>query len=177
MPITHTFVSGKSDGGDATLVRPSNWNATHTVGGYDIERYTTGDIALTSTSMVAVSGPGDLVVAAATGDLLLIWLSCRATAVDADSIGLDMATMVSGSPVTFLSSLNGTALTTGVTGWYITGDAAAAPHGGGPHFYVVQSGDLSGGNVTLRLYARVSGNRTLGGSSTIPLEFGVKNLS
>jgi hypothetical protein len=31
MPITHTFVSAKSDGGDATLVRPSDWNASHTV--------------------------------------------------------------------------------------------------------------------------------------------------
>jgi hypothetical protein len=29
MPITHTFVSGKADGGDSTLVRPSNWNADH----------------------------------------------------------------------------------------------------------------------------------------------------
>lgn len=27
--ITHTFVSAKADGGDATLVRPSNWNDTH----------------------------------------------------------------------------------------------------------------------------------------------------
>lgn len=29
MSITHTFVSGISDGSDATLVRPSNWNAAH----------------------------------------------------------------------------------------------------------------------------------------------------
>jgi hypothetical protein len=29
MPITHAFVSAKSDGGDSTLVRPSNWNADH----------------------------------------------------------------------------------------------------------------------------------------------------
>lgn len=28
--ITHTFVSAKADGGDATLVRPSNWNAALT---------------------------------------------------------------------------------------------------------------------------------------------------
>lgn len=28
--IKHRFVSGKSDGGDATLVRPSNWNDVHT---------------------------------------------------------------------------------------------------------------------------------------------------
>lgn len=31
MPITHPFVSGKSDGGDATLVKPSDWNAGHVV--------------------------------------------------------------------------------------------------------------------------------------------------
>lgn len=29
MPITHAFTSAKSDGGDATLVRPSDWNADH----------------------------------------------------------------------------------------------------------------------------------------------------
>lgn len=28
--IKHAFTSAKGDGGDATLVRPSNWNATHT---------------------------------------------------------------------------------------------------------------------------------------------------
>lgn len=28
--IKHAFVSAKGDGGDATLVRPSNWNAAHT---------------------------------------------------------------------------------------------------------------------------------------------------
>lgn len=30
MPVKHPFVSAKADGGDATLVRPSNWNADHT---------------------------------------------------------------------------------------------------------------------------------------------------
>ena len=30
MAIKHAFTSEKSDGGDATLVRPSNWNADHT---------------------------------------------------------------------------------------------------------------------------------------------------
>lgn len=29
MPISHSFVSTKSDSGDTTLVRPSNWNADH----------------------------------------------------------------------------------------------------------------------------------------------------
>jgi len=27
--VTHLFVSAKADGADATLVRPSNWNAAH----------------------------------------------------------------------------------------------------------------------------------------------------
>jgi hypothetical protein len=31
MSITHTFVSGIADGADATRVRPSNWNAAHTI--------------------------------------------------------------------------------------------------------------------------------------------------
>jgi hypothetical protein len=31
MGIKHPFVSGKTDGGDSTLVQPSNWNAAHTI--------------------------------------------------------------------------------------------------------------------------------------------------
>ena len=31
LSLTHTFVSAKADGGDSTLVRPSNWNAEHTI--------------------------------------------------------------------------------------------------------------------------------------------------
>lgn len=31
MGIKHPFVSGKADGGDTTLVQPSNWNANHTI--------------------------------------------------------------------------------------------------------------------------------------------------
>lgn len=31
MGIKHPFVSGKADGGDNTLVQPSNWNANHTI--------------------------------------------------------------------------------------------------------------------------------------------------
>ena len=29
--VTHKFVSGIADGGDATLVRPSNWNDEHSI--------------------------------------------------------------------------------------------------------------------------------------------------
>lgn len=33
LAVTHPFVSGKSDGADATLVQPSNWNASHSLSG------------------------------------------------------------------------------------------------------------------------------------------------
>lgn len=33
LAVTHPFVSGKTDGGDATQVQPSNWNAGHTLTG------------------------------------------------------------------------------------------------------------------------------------------------
>lgn len=33
--VTHAFVSGKTDDSDASLVRPSNWNADHTITGID----------------------------------------------------------------------------------------------------------------------------------------------
>lgn len=31
MPVIHPYVSAIADGGDATLVQPSNWNANHTL--------------------------------------------------------------------------------------------------------------------------------------------------
>ena len=36
MTLNHAFVSGKADGGDATLARASNWNAGHVVGAYGV---------------------------------------------------------------------------------------------------------------------------------------------
>lgn len=36
MGVKHAFVSGVADGGDATLVRPVDWNALHTVEGFEL---------------------------------------------------------------------------------------------------------------------------------------------
>ena len=49
LSVTHQFVSAIADGADATLVRPSNWNATHT---------------LTGTASVAQGGTGLSTIAA-----------------------------------------------------------------------------------------------------------------
>ena len=47
MSVVHAFSSGKADGGDATLVQPSNWNAAHSL--TDIELKVSGtQIAVTA---------------------------------------------------------------------------------------------------------------------------------
>lgn len=53
MAITHTKVSAKSDDADATLVRPTDWNASHTIS--DQFLGATGDKNLTP---AATSGDG-----------------------------------------------------------------------------------------------------------------------
>ena len=57
MPLTvvHPFVSGKADSSDTSLVRPSNWNASHSVSG---------------TVDVANGGTGQTTEAAAIGALV-----------------------------------------------------------------------------------------------------------
>lgn len=53
MTITHTFTSPKADGADATLVRPSNWNDTHTIAaGYEFIRKAT--VTLTDAQILAL---------------------------------------------------------------------------------------------------------------------------
>lgn len=52
--VTHPFVSAIPDGVDATLVRPSNWNATHSITGVlDVINGGTG----TGTPSI-IAGPG-----------------------------------------------------------------------------------------------------------------------
>jgi hypothetical protein len=73
--VKHPFVSGIADGGDATLVRPSNWNAAHVWptnstlgnlaladGDFAIHFYEialTGELALAGTAEISVLGWND----------------------------------------------------------------------------------------------------------------------
>ncbi len=142
---------------------------------YDINTYTAGNITNSGTTPTAVSGPTDLVVAAAAGDLLVVGISALVNNTTNVSIGFDFATIVSAAPVNYLSSATGTPITIGVLQWFCFLSVAAKV--GGSYPYVVQAGDLSGGNVTLRLYARVSsGSRVLDATATSPLVTWTANL-
>jgi hypothetical protein len=75
--ITHSFVSGKSDGEDAAVVRPSNWNDAHTVG-YSIQTIT-GTDTIVATKDVVICGGGTYTVtlpsAAGTGSPIYVLLN------------------------------------------------------------------------------------------------------
>ena len=66
MGVTHTFVSTIEDGGDATLVRPSNWNATHTVSIADGDIDTSADVLLINVGIV-IDGGGDVITTGSKG--------------------------------------------------------------------------------------------------------------
>lgn len=140
---------------------------------YDIQSYTGGDISLTSTTPVAVSGPSDLIVRASTGDMIFLGIVAMPTAATAQSMRFDYATMVSGSPVNYLSSGNGTPLAV-PPHWYI--GSAEVVTAQGHHPYIVQSSDISSGTVTFRLYYSVSGTRTVNADSTQPLILSAINI-
>jgi len=93
--IKHTFVSAKTDGGDTTLVRPSNWNAEHTVDQYlDIPDVATpaapsvGTLRLFAKTRAARAtlnsiGPSGVDVAyqpAFFGNTVMMWLPSATTA-------------------------------------------------------------------------------------------------
>jgi hypothetical protein len=53
MPVTHPFVSAISDDGDATLVRPSNWNADHSFPDKNVFLEAPGSVTLATTGMMS----------------------------------------------------------------------------------------------------------------------------
>src|SRR5262245_35045746 len=52
MPVTHTFVSAIADGADATLVRPTNWNADHAFPDKNVFLQGPGSVTLATTGIM-----------------------------------------------------------------------------------------------------------------------------
>jgi hypothetical protein len=117
---------------------------------------TSGSITLNSTSWANVDTGLDLTVKAVVGDVLQVNITGLAGSAS-PAIGFDAVTLVSGSPVTSVSGSD--ASDYGFIFVPALGDTPIS----GTIQYVVQSGDISGGNVTLRLRYKTSSatNRTL----------------
>ena len=66
MPITHLFASAKSDGADATLVQPGDWNAAHVSSDPVSAIVAAGAIANTETVVTSVTMPANTMAAGTT---------------------------------------------------------------------------------------------------------------
>lgn len=115
-------------------------------GAWQQVRYAGGNITITATTNSNLPSVSAITVAAVTGDILEVAVNGLWGA-EAPNAFLDVATMVSGSPVNYIS---GGALQ-GVAGWVGPSSGFAMPTG--TMIYTVQAGDISGGNVVLQLRA------------------------
>jgi hypothetical protein len=90
--VTHTFVDSQPDGPDSTIVRPSNWNATHTITGTvdaTLMPALTGDVT-TSAGSVATTIAANAVTNAKfrqSAGLSLVGVTGSVTANVADIVG------------------------------------------------------------------------------------------
>lgn len=143
---------------------------------YDIERYTGGDITVNSTSAGAdMAGVSDVVVAAATGDLLMIGLSMRSEGNPSGGGRVDVK-FITGSTENYVSSLGTSPSAQGISAW-IMGITSGGVKASGEVPYVVQAADISGGNVTLSLRSWVSSSSWVAAADAdAPLLFWVRNL-
>jgi hypothetical protein len=116
---------------------------------------TSGNLAKNSTTFVDVDNGMDMTIAAAAGDVLEAGLLARWAG--STYAVFDFVTVVAGSPVNSI-----TAETTAGTGLAnsLWGSSTASTVGGRKR-YVVQTGDLSSGTVTLRLRVFCGGAITI----------------
>lgn len=143
---------------------------------YDIERYTAGDITISTTTAGAdLSGVADVVVAAATGDLLMVGASARVESSNTSSLRFDVK-FITGATENYVSSLTTTPAGQGISAWFLFASEEYQLSGEIP--YVVQAADISGGNCTLSLRAWLSGaqNWVISADSDAPVLFWVRNL-
>jgi hypothetical protein len=144
-------------------------------------KYVTGDISVTSnTAGAALSGPSTLSIAAVTGDVLEVSVSTRTVTGNAVAANrMDVATIVSAAAVNYLSTGSGTPASTGISALAQLVSTTILMNRGCTVQYVVQAGDISGGNVELGLRSwnsAASQTVVVAGGSNTPLDFAVKNL-
>lgn len=132
---------------------------------------TSGDISATSGAFASL---GDLTIAAVIGDVLVIEPDIVCTT-GADT-QFEAATRVSGADVSYWSSGTGTSRWPGgLGGWYVHSTTVA--NFAAPGRYTVAAGDISGGLVTARLYARSTGaTRTIKADSVYPMRWALYNI-
>lgn len=166
----------RSTAGVVTVVE----GGTPTAFGKDYQRVdvTSGNIALNATAITGISAT-DITLTAASGDLIEYGVSARIES-EAQHVGFDVYTVVSSTLTNpfgpgLSATLSGAG---GVPGWWTPAGIAQSLTLSGTITRTLVSGDISGGNVTLRLcYAKVNTSaRTVNATSGVPLIVWAKNL-
>lgn len=141
-------------------------------------RRTAGDFSPTpsQTAWSNFDTATDVVLVAESGDVIEASVSAFVNNQNGE-VNLDVVTVVSGSPVrAFSTGAAETAGTNGVSGWYKSDNIFGQMTGS--ILYVLQSGDISAGTVTLRLRVRsgTAAAKAIRASTTTPFAWWVKNL-
>lgn len=139
-----------------------------------------GDVSINSATFTNVDTGLDLTVSAAAGDVLALTLMARVHVASGTIFFVaDFHTMVSGSPVNSVAADAAAGTTNAGCPAWSTGTVRTAANGythlSGTKLYTVQAGDISGGNVTLRLRAFDGGAVTVAANDPY-LYVAVQNL-
>lgn len=137
---------------------------------------TSGTITVNGTSWANLDTGLDLAITAATGDIIQVGISAAWNS-EAVNAGLDVVSLVSAAPVNSLATgATPSDSNHGIAGWFGGSGVVATP--GSSVMYTLQSGDISGGTVTLRLRVRTltAANKTLNATAPLPLAWWAKNL-
>lgn len=158
---TNGLPTGGTDGQVLTKLSSTDYDAdweTPAGGGggsvtASVRRATGSGMAVNSTTWTDLNTALDLTLAAATGDWVTAEPMGAWSTTGATFGAMDIVTVVAGSPVT--SFATGGAPSNTSFGTYAWGGPTStfAPFGGALR-YQLQSGDISGGNVTLRIRVR-----------------------
>jgi hypothetical protein len=142
---------------------------------FKFAKRTSGSIVVSSTSWTNLDTGMDLVLAAATGDCIEVSVNGFWNQEAGQNGFLDVATIVSGSPVNYFVTGTGSP-SEGIPAW--SAEPSRYTYIGAPWIYTLQAGDISSGTVTLRLRCQnpVGGTKTLFAISAIPFYFQAKNL-
>lgn len=132
---------------------------------------TSGYIAVNSASFADIDNTLDLTLPAAVGDEIGVAVLGKWGA-EAFTGKLDAVVRVSGADVRYISS--STITPAGIPPW--EGAPGVVAPISGEWLYTVQSGDLSGGNITFRFRGQAASARTLEASTTTPLRVQATNF-
>lgn len=134
------------------------------------------DIVLNSTAWADVDTALDLVLAAVAGDLIEVGASWI-TGFEATQAYYDVASIVSAAPVNYWSGGGGTASSQGIQAWRADSGGSFYYPAGGSVIRAAAAGDISAGNITLRLRYRTqtATNKTLLANADNRLHWWAKN--